>query len=70
MNVLEFLGFPGGSDSKEYACSAGDLSWIPKLGRSPGEGNSNPLQYFCLEKSMDRGARWATAHGVAELDMT
>ena len=70
MNVLEFLGFSGGSDSKEYACTAGDLGLIPKLEGSLGEGNSNPLQYFCLEKSMDRGTRWATAHGVAELDMT
>ena len=43
------IGFPGGSDSKASACSAGDLGSIPGLGRSPGEGNGNPLQYSCLE---------------------
>ena len=47
--------FPGGSDSKESACNAGDLGSIPGLGRSPGEGNGNPLQYYCLENPMDRG---------------
>jgi len=46
-------GFPGGSVGKESACSAGELSLIPGLGRSPGEENSNPLQYSCLENSMD-----------------
>ena len=60
------LGFPGGSDSKESACNAGDLGSIPGLGRSPGEGNGNPLWYSCLENSIDRGAWWATVHGVAE----
>ena len=50
------LGFPDGSDSKETAYNAGDPSSIPGLGRSPGEGNGNPLQYSCLGKSMDRGA--------------
>ena len=50
------MGFPGGSDGKESACNAGDLSSIPGLGRSPEEGNGNPLQYSCLENSMDRGA--------------
>ena len=49
---------------------AGDMGLIPGLGRSPGVGNGNPLQYPCLENSMDRGAWWATVHGVAELDMT
>ena len=49
-------GFPGGSDGKESAFSAGDLGSVPGLGRSPGEGNGNPLQYSCLENSMDRGA--------------
>ena len=49
-------GFPGGSDGKASACNAGDLGSIPELGRSPGEGNGNPLQYSCLENSMDRGA--------------
>jgi len=46
--------FPGGSDSKESACNAGDWSLIPGLGSLPGEGNGNPLQYSCLENSMDR----------------
>ena len=59
-------GFHGGSDGKESACSAGDLGSIPGLGRSPGEGNDNPIQYSCLEKSMYRGAWWATVHGVSE----
>jgi len=49
------LGFPGGSDSKESACNAGDPSLIPDLGGSPGEGNGNPLQYSCLENPLDRG---------------
>ena len=58
---------PGGSDSKESACNAGNLDLIPGLGRSPGEGIGYPLQYSCLEKSMDRGAWWAvTVHGVAK----
>ena len=48
--------FPGGSDGEESICNAGDLGSIPRLGRSPGEGNGNPLQYFCLKNSMDRGA--------------
>ena len=60
------LGFPDGSDSKETACNAGDTGSIPELERSPGEGNGNPLQYSCLENSMDRGALWATVHGVAQ----
>ena len=50
------LGFSGGSDRQEPACNAGDLGLIPGLGRSPGEGHSYPLQYSCLENSMDRGA--------------
>ena len=50
------VGFPSGSDSKESACNAGELGSIPGLGRSPGEGSGYPLQYFCLESSMDRGA--------------
>ena len=56
----------GGSAGKESACIAGDLDLIPGLGRSPGEGNGNPLQYSCLESSMDRGARQATVHGVGK----
>ena len=55
---------PGGSDSKESACNAGDLGSIPGSGRSPGEGNECPLQYSCLENPMDRGAWQATAHWV------
>ena len=43
------MGFPGGSDSKEFACNAGDLGLIPELGRSPGDRNGYPLQYSCLE---------------------
>ena len=49
------MGFPGGSDGKESACNAGDLGSIPGLGRSPREGNDNPLQYTCLENPIDRG---------------
>ena len=62
----DLLGFPGGSEVKASACSAGDPGSIPGLGRSPGEGNGNPLQYSCLENFMDRGAWWATVHGVAK----
>ena len=51
---------------KASACNAGDLGSIPGLGRSPGEGNSNPLQYSCLENPMDRGVWWAIVHGVAK----
>ena len=51
---------------KESACNAGDPGSIPASGRSPGEGNGNPLQYSCLENSMDRGAWWATVHGVTK----
>ena len=54
----------GGSDDKESAYNAGDRALIPGSGRSPGEGNGNPLQYFCLENSMDRGAWQATVHTV------
>ena len=54
------MGFPGGSDGKESVCDVGDLGLIPELGRSPGEGNGNPLQYSCLQNSMDSAAWWAT----------
>ena len=57
-------GFLAGSDSKESACNAGDWGLIPGLGRSPGEGNGDTVQYSWLENSMDRGTWWATAHGV------
>ena len=59
-------GFPGGSEVKVSACNAGDLGSIPGSGRSPGEGNGNPLQYSCLEDPMERGAWWATVHGVTK----
>ena len=65
LTFLESLS--GGSDNKESVCSAGDLGLIPASGRSPGEGNGNPLQYSYLENSMDRGAWWATVHGVAKI---
>ena len=65
--VLHILGsclvgksFPGGSDGKESACNAGDLGLTPGSGRSLGEGYGNPVQYSCLENSMDMGACWAT----------
>ena len=58
--------FPGGSDSKESNCNAGDLGLIPGLGRSPGEGNDYPVQYSGLENSMDRRDWQATVHGVAK----
>ena len=61
-----FVGFPGGSCGKESAYSAGDPDLIPWLGRSPGEGNGYPLQYSCLENSMDRGVWQATGHGIAK----
>ena len=57
---------PGGSEVKVSACNAGDLGSIPGLGRSPGEGNGNPLQHSCLENPMDGGAWRATVHGVAK----
>ena len=60
------LDFPGGSDGKASVYDAGDLGSIPGLGRSLGEGNANPLQYYCLENPMDRGAWEATVHGVAK----
>ena len=51
---------------KEYACNTGDLGSVLGLGRSPGEGNGNPLQYSCLKNSMDRGAWQATVHGITK----
>ena len=60
---LTFLGFPGDTNSKESACNAGNPGSISGLGRRPGKGNGNPLQYSCLENSMDRGAWWAPAMG-------
>ena len=60
-------GFPGVSVGKESTCNAGDLALIPGSGRSPGEWNGNPLQYSCLGNPMDRGACWATVHGVTRV---
>ena len=65
-NSLPIGRFPGGSDGKDSACNVGDLGSIPGLGRSPWEGNGNPLQYSCLENPMDGGAWQATVHGVAK----
>ena len=59
------VGFPGGSDSKESACNVGDPGLIPGLGRSSGEGNGEPVQYSCLENSMDRAGWWTSVHGIA-----
>ena len=67
---MSAMGFPDSSDGKESACNAEDLGLISGLGRSPAGGHGNPLQYSCLENPMDRGAWWATVHGVAELDTT
>ena len=58
------LGLPVGLDGKDSTRNVGDLSLIPGLGRSAGRGHGNPLQYSCLENSMDRGAWLTTAHGL------
>ena len=60
------MGFPDGSDGKESICNARDSDVIPGLGRSPQEQNAYPLQYSCLENSMDRGDWWATVPGVTK----
>ena len=62
--------FPGGSDGKASAYNVGDLGSIPRSGRSPGEGNGNPLKHSCLENSMDRGTWQATVHGVTKSYLT
>ena len=64
-SVLKF-SFPSGSDSKEPACNTGDLGSICRSRRFPGEGNGNPLQYSCLENSVDKGAWWAIVHRVTK----
>ena len=64
------MGFPGSSEGKASARNVGGPGSILGLGRSPGEGNGNPLQYSCLENSMDGGAWWAIVHGVTESDTT
>ena len=63
------MGFPGGSEGKASACNAGDPGSIPGLGRSPGEGNGNPLQYSCLENPMD-GEACYSPWGRKESDTT
>ena len=66
-----FMGFRGGSVVKNPSAIVGDMGSIPGSGKSPGEGNGKLLQYSCLENSMDRGAWWATVHGITkESDMT
>ena len=65
--VIYYTVFPGDSDGKQSACSARDPGSIPGSGRSLGEGNGNPLQFSCLGNPMDRGASWATVHGVARV---
>ena len=65
MFISHTMGFPGGSAVKNPSANAGDTSSIPRSGRSPGKGNGNPLQYSCLENSMERGAWWATVNGTA-----
>ena len=66
LHLSILLGFPSSSDGKTSACNAGDPGSIPGLGRSPGEGNGNPLQHSCLENSMDRGAWWPMVYGVTK----
>ena len=61
-----FLGFPGDSDIKESACIVGDMGSISGLGRSPGRGHGNPLQYSCLENSKDRVAWWAIVNALVK----
>ena len=63
----EFKGFPGGSVVKNLPANAGDAGLISESQISPGEGSSNPLQYFCLGNLMDRGALWATFHGITKV---
>ena len=65
-DIIRWPGFPAGSDGQEYACSAGALGSLPGVGRSPGGGHGNPLQYSCLENPMNRGAWWATVHRVTK----
>ena len=64
------FGFPGGTVVKNLPTNCRQCGFDPWLGRSPGGGNSNPLQYSCLENSMDRGAWKSTIHGVTESDTT
>ena len=66
MYLSHALGFPGGAVVKNPPAKTGDMGSMPGSGRSPGKGNGNLLQYSCLESCMDRGAWWATVHGVAK----
>ena len=68
--IQKHTGFPGGSEVKVSAFKVGDRGSIPGMGRSPGEGNGNPLQYSCLENLMDRGSWWATVYGVAKSQLS
>ena len=68
--IFTWKRVPVASDGKESAHNVADLGSIPGLGRSPGEGSGNPLEYSCLENPMDRGARWSTVHKVEKRDMT
>ena len=71
MHLMHLLGFPGSSVVKNTLANAGDMGLISGLGRIPGKGNSNTLQYSCLRNPMDRGVWQALVHGVTkELDMT
>ena len=70
MDLEIIMGVPSDSAGKESACNVGDLCSIPRLGKSPREGNGNPLLYSCLENSMDRGAGQAAVHGIAKSDTT
>ena len=63
---MVYPGLPGGSDGEEPTCNAGEVNSIPGLGRSPGKGTDNLLQYSCLENPMDRGAWWATVYEDTE----
>ena len=65
-SVYSVMGFPNGLDSEESPCNAEDPGLICGSGRFPEEGNGNPLQYSCLGNFMDRGAWWATVHGVTK----
>ena len=66
VGLVRSLDFPGGSDGKASVYNVGDPGLSPGLGRSPGEGNGNPLQYYCLENPMDRGAWQAAVYGVTK----
>ena len=68
--MVKGICFPDSSDCKESTCNSGDVGSIPRSGSSPGEGHGYPLQYSCLENSMDRGAWQTTVHGVAKSDTT